>query len=229
MPCDCAGTELDLEETQRVFWTSISGEVMPDPFTSTTPGSAGMSSWSSKTSASDLPSEPISFTVVCTPQLISGGDRFFTELEFHFRKRAAGMGGGIRAMCSVKVEAHVWGIQSSLEPWMMAEVKKNLTEFFPFMSEFFHMNSKAAMTPAVLEPEGVTSSLTLCLFCTCAVYWLRFFATQKVEVSTGLVCLLQYSIVYSVRSRTIAIFKDLSGCWSSPCTCVCYSVWYTMC
>lgn len=153
----CVGSELNLEETQRVFWTSISGEVMPDPFAATTPGSAGtgVSSTSSKTSASDLPSEPpISFTVVCTPVLVSGGDRFSTELEFHFRKRAAGMGGGVRAMCSVKVEAHVWGIQSSIEPWMMAEAKRNLTAFFPFMSEFFRMNSKAAITPAVLEQDG---------------------------------------------------------------------------
>lgn len=154
------GTELNIEEAQRVFWTSISGELMPDPFIASTPGSAGMSSTSSKTSASDLPSEPpISFTVVCTPQLISGGDRFFTELEFHFRKRAAGMGGGVRAMCSVKVEAHVWGIQSTIEPWMMAETQKHLTEFFPFMSEFFHMNSKAAMTPALLEADGVLTCL----------------------------------------------------------------------
>lgn len=129
---------------------------MPDPFTATTPGSTGISSASSsKTSASDLPSEPpISFTVVCSPLLVSGGDRFTTELEFHFRKRAAGMGGGVRAMCSVKVEAHVWGVKTSVEPWMMAEAKRHLTAFFPFMSEFFRLNSKAAATPAGLEHEG---------------------------------------------------------------------------
>lgn len=153
--CALAGTEVSIEESQRVTWTSISGERMPDPFTASTPGSAGVSSTSSKTSASDLPSEPpISFTVVCTPQLVPGGDRFFTELEFHFRKRAAGMGGGVRAMCSMKVETKVWGIQSTMEPWMMAEAKKNLTAFFPFMSEYFHMHSRAAMAPPALEPEG---------------------------------------------------------------------------
>jgi hypothetical protein len=66
------------------------------------------------------------------------------------------MGGGVRGTCSIKVEAHVWGVQSAIELWMMAEAKRNLIEFFPFMSEFFRLHSKATTKPAILEPpEGV--------------------------------------------------------------------------
>jgi hypothetical protein len=127
---------------------------MPDPLSNTI---------SRSSPTSDFPAEPPTcFTVVSIPTVqMVGGDRFTTELTFTFRRRAAGMGGGVRAVCSFRVAVKIWGLQSAIEPVMMAEAKKSLAAFFPFMAEYFHLHG--ALPESILE--GTAPSRTACVAC----------------------------------------------------------------
>lgn len=117
---------------------------MPDPFLAD----------STPTVASSASSEcaiegPVAYTIVSVPTIqTTGSDRFITELAFKFTRAPTKK---VAVSCSLQVEAKIWGLQSTLEPYMLAEAKKQLSEFVPFLAAYFDDYSGAPMLSTIAD------------------------------------------------------------------------------
>lgn len=136
-------------------WTDALGNTVPDPFqAASTPRAA------SSVSSDSVVDGPTCYTIRSVPVIqTTGSDRFVTELAFQFTK--APNTHKVSVSCSLQVEAKIWGLQSTLEPYMLSEAKKQLSEFIPFLTSYFCEYGGARMLCAVpdagpsLCPRGI--------------------------------------------------------------------------
>lgn len=100
------------------------------------------------TSSETVAEGPVAYTIASVPVIkTTGSERFVTELSFQFTK--APTNHNVVVTCSLQVEAKIWGLQSTLEPYMLSEAKKQLTEFVPFLTAYFREHSGAPMLSSV--------------------------------------------------------------------------------
>lgn len=103
---------------------------------------------------------PACYTINSVPVIqTTGSDRFVTELAFKFAKATDTQ--KVSVSCSLQVEAKIWGLQSTLEPYMLSEAKKQLAQFVPFLAAYFREHGGAPMLSAV--PDAGPSFCRPCL------------------------------------------------------------------
>lgn len=118
---------------------------MPDPFLAdSTP------TFASSASSESAIEGPVAYKIVSVPTVqTTGSDRFITELAFNFTR--APTTNKVAVSCSLQVEAKIWGLQSALEPYMLTEAKKQLSEFVPFLAAYFQDHSGTPMLSTISD------------------------------------------------------------------------------
>eukprot|EP00892_Ulva_mutabilis_P003302 jgi/Ulvmu1/1343/UM011_0071.1 len=137
------GSDLSVKEAQTVTWMDALGNTVADPF-----HAASTPTVASSDSTESVMDGPASYTINSVPVIqTTGSDRFVTELAFKFAKAPNTQ--TVSVSCSLQVEAKIWGLQSTLEPYMLSEAKKQLAQFVPFLAAYFREYGGAPMLSAV--------------------------------------------------------------------------------